>query len=66
MAGPIRSAYNNRCLDADLNRINLNGAKVQLWDCNASGQQNWGPQTRVLYQDFRTANRDFGIGVITQ
>ncbi|WP_405057461.1 RICIN domain-containing protein [Kribbella sp. NBC_01505] len=31
----------NRCLDADLNWINTNGARVQLWKCNGSLQQRW-------------------------
>ncbi|MFF1820404.1 RICIN domain-containing protein [Kribbella sp. NPDC058245] len=31
----------NRCLDADLNAINTNGARVQLWKCNGSLQQRW-------------------------
>lgn len=66
VAGPIQSIYNGRCLDGDLGQINNNGAKVQLWDCNNTAQQGWGPQTRMLYQDFRTANRDFGITVLTQ
>jgi len=32
---------NGKCLDADLNRINNDGAKIQLWDCNGSNQQKW-------------------------
>jgi len=30
-----------RCVDADTNTIGLNGAKVQLWRCNAEPQQHW-------------------------
>lgn len=30
-----------RCLDADLNTIGREGARVQLWDCNRSRQQAW-------------------------
>jgi hypothetical protein len=41
----IRSAYNGRCVDADLNAINNDGAKVQLWDCNNQKHQRW----RTLY-----------------
>jgi hypothetical protein len=37
----IRSSKNRKCLDADLNVITRNGAKVQLWDCNGSRQQKW-------------------------
>ncbi|WP_067464404.1 RICIN domain-containing protein [Actinomadura macra] len=39
--GP-RSAYNGRCLDADLNQIGHNGTKVQLWDCiPGAANQRW-------------------------
>ena len=37
----IHNRYSGRCLDADLNTINANGTKVQLWDCNGSAQQIW-------------------------
>ncbi|MFI5532999.1 RICIN domain-containing protein [Kitasatospora sp. NPDC051853] len=37
----LTSGYNNRCLDADLNTINYNGTKVQLWDCNGWSNQTW-------------------------
>lgn len=37
----VRTVFNGRCLDGDLNTINGNGTKVQLWDCNASVQQSW-------------------------
>lgn len=30
-----------KCLDADLNTINANGGRVQLWQCNNSQQQQW-------------------------
>ena len=35
------SVKSGRCVDADLNTINGNGTKVQLWDCNNQAQQNW-------------------------
>jgi hypothetical protein len=63
--GDIRSAYNGRCIDADLNTINRDGTYMQLWDCNGQNQQRWSTSTSMLYQDFRTANRDFGINVLT-
>lgn len=37
----IINGINGRCLDADLNTIANNGAKVQLWDCNGLPQQQW-------------------------
>ncbi|MEV4754544.1 RICIN domain-containing protein [Micromonospora sp. NPDC049559] len=30
----------NRCLDADINS-DVNGTRVQLWDCNGTYQQGW-------------------------
>ncbi|MBV8931522.1 MAG: ricin-type beta-trefoil lectin domain protein [Kutzneria sp.] len=32
---------NGKCLDADLDSIDNNGTKVQLWDCNGSTEQQW-------------------------
>lgn len=63
--GDIRSAHSGRCIDADLNTIGSNGTIVQLWDCNGQNQQLFRVSTRIYYQDFRTANADFGIGVQT-
>jgi Ricin-type beta-trefoil lectin domain len=37
----IHTFYSGKCLDADLNTINDNGAVVQLWDCNYEDQQLW-------------------------
>jgi hypothetical protein len=38
----LRSATpNGWCLDADLNTLNQNGTKVQLWPCNGQLQQRW-------------------------
>ncbi|WP_406737594.1 ricin-type beta-trefoil lectin domain protein [Streptomyces sp. NBC_00853] len=37
----LRSSYNGRCLDADLNTMGRNGTKVQLWNCNGQPQQGW-------------------------
>jgi hypothetical protein len=36
----LNLAYNN-CLDADLNTINGNGTKIQLWECNGWHNQQW-------------------------
>lgn len=36
-----RSAYNNRCVDADLDTIGGNGTKVQFWNCNGQPQQRF-------------------------
>ena len=64
--GDIRSAYNGgKCIDADLNTIGANGTKMQLWDCNGQRQQLWNVSSRVMYQDFVTANRDFGVTALT-
>jgi hypothetical protein len=35
----IQSALSGRCLDADLNTINTNGTRVQLWDCDVYAAQ---------------------------
>jgi sRNA-binding regulator protein Hfq len=51
ISGPVHSAYNGRCLDADLNGIHGNGAKVQLWDCNGQDQQSW-----TMYPDGKILN----------
>ncbi len=37
----MRSVKNGWCLDADLNTMNANGTKVQLWPCNGQPQQRW-------------------------
>jgi hypothetical protein len=40
--GPVKLlvAYNNKCLEADLNNINTNGDAAQLWTCwNDPGNQ---------------------------
>jgi hypothetical protein len=64
-AGSIRSAYSGRCIDADLNTLNQEGTRLQLWDCNGQGQQMWTvPSSAVMYQDFATANQDFGIAPV--
>jgi hypothetical protein len=64
---PMRVAWTGRCLDADLNTIRRNGTKVQLWDCNGQRQQSWRTnRTSFIYQDFRTANRDFGVETLNQ
>ncbi|MDQ0379711.1 RICIN domain-containing protein [Amycolatopsis thermophila] len=40
LLGPVSDP--GRCLDADLNTINGNGTKVQLWDCNEyAANQAW-------------------------
>jgi hypothetical protein len=36
-----QTSYNGKCVDADLNAINTNGTKVQLWGCNNRLQQRW-------------------------
>jgi len=36
-----KSLKNGRCVDADLNTINVDPTRVQLWDCNNQAQQNW-------------------------
>lgn len=38
---PITNGLNRRCLDADLNTINVEGTKIQLWDCNYQAQQEF-------------------------
>jgi Ricin-type beta-trefoil lectin domain-like len=37
----IRSSYNGRCLDADLNTIARNGTRVRLWDCLPGNRNQW-------------------------
>jgi predicted RNA-binding protein len=53
--GTFRSAYNNRCLDADLNTIGGNGTKVQLWDCLGSihSNQDWWFETTSVPHAYR-------------
>src|SRR3954447_6620186 len=41
LAVELHSAYNGRCLDADLNTMWRNGTVMQLWDCNQEYQQSW-------------------------
>ena len=38
--GPVW-AYTGRCLDADLNTINQQGTKVQVWNCSGGSNQQW-------------------------
>ncbi|WP_405019996.1 RICIN domain-containing protein [Kitasatospora sp. NBC_00070] len=61
----IQTEKNYRCLDADLNTINGNGTKVQLWDCNGWDNQIWiwdgqtlqtKKNARVLDADLNTIN----------
>ncbi|MER5867490.1 RICIN domain-containing protein [Kitasatospora sp. NPDC002040] len=63
----IQTEKNYRCLDADLNTINGNGTKVQLWDCNGWDNQIWlwngttlqtKKNARVLDADANTIPRD--------
>ncbi|WP_318306373.1 RICIN domain-containing protein [Amycolatopsis solani] len=51
----IESAAFGRCWDADLNTINANGTKVQLWDCNdtAANQAWWLTQNPEGYYRFQ-------------
>jgi hypothetical protein len=35
----VQSVLSGRCLDADLNTINNNGTRVQLWDCDPYAAQ---------------------------
>jgi hypothetical protein len=37
----FRNQRSGRCLEADYNQINSNGAKLQLWDCNGANWQRW-------------------------
>jgi hypothetical protein len=46
-SGTMTSGYDGRCLDADLNTINANGTRVQLWDCNGQPQQKWSLNGKV-------------------
>src|SRR4051794_12642768 len=46
----LHSAYNGRCLDADLNTMWRNGTVMQLWNCNQEYQQQW---------YFNTSDRDY-------
>ena len=43
---PFRVALNGKCLDADANNLNVDGTRVQLWDCNGTVQQRW-----AMYSD---------------
>ncbi|WP_432838773.1 ricin-type beta-trefoil lectin domain protein [Dactylosporangium sp. CA-092794] len=81
LAGPPASAntaalhtsYNGKCVDADLNTINRNGTRIQLWDCNGSPQQTWnfagdgtirvGRNNKCLDSDTNTAGR---LGAVVQ
>lgn len=79
MAQPAQAAtgtavtvrVSGQCLDADLNTINRNGSRVQLWQCNGQAQQKWyiepdgtihsGYNGWCLDADTNTANRNGGI-----
>ncbi|MER8186025.1 RICIN domain-containing protein [Kitasatospora sp. NPDC094015] len=37
----IQNGHGGKCLDGDLNTINNDGAKVQLWGCNGWDNQMW-------------------------
>ncbi|WP_371494072.1 RICIN domain-containing protein [Kitasatospora sp. NBC_00374] len=37
----IQNGHGWKCLDGDLNTINNDGAKVQLWGCNGWDNQTW-------------------------
>ncbi|MQS16711.1 RICIN domain-containing protein [Streptomyces kaniharaensis] len=37
----IQNGHGWKCLDGDLNTINYDGAKVQLWGCNGWDNQTW-------------------------
>ncbi|MBB2946726.1 hypothetical protein FB565_006494 [Actinoplanes lutulentus] len=62
------TSFNSKCVDADANRINQNGAAIQLWACNGSRQQSWtshadgtirvGTNGRCLDADTNTAGRN--------
>jgi ricin-type beta-trefoil lectin protein len=51
----LESAAFGRCWDADLNTINANGTKVQVWDCNdtAPNQAFWLTQNPEGYYRFQ-------------
>lgn len=67
-AVPLRTHFNNKCLDADLNTMNRLGIIVQLWDCNGQPQQQWrfyrdgtvrsAYNGRCLDADLNTINRN--------
>jgi hypothetical protein len=40
LTGPVTSGMAGKCLD-DYNASTTNGTKVDIWDCNNSGAQNW-------------------------
>jgi len=60
---PVNVAYNGKCLDADLNTINANGTKVQLWDCNSTPQQTW---SGLPASAFRTPCAAYSNGEVWQ
>ena len=67
LPGPVKLlvAYNNKCLEADLNNINTNGDAAQLWSCwNDPGNQQWRlMQTDGLYGHsgiYKIVNKESG------
>ncbi|REE95745.1 RICIN domain-containing protein [Thermomonospora umbrina] len=60
------SAYDGRCVDADANRIGVNGARVQLWDCNYSSQQLWRRESAARIRNGHGTRRclDADLGTI--
>jgi hypothetical protein len=63
----LRSAKNGWCLDADLNTLNQNGTKVQLWPCNGQIQQRWyieGTSWRSAISPNRCLDLNLGTPVV--
>jgi hypothetical protein len=63
----ITNQVTGRCLDADLNTVNQNGTRVQLWDClpGTPGNQLWqvrnslsGVALQSLYPPYRCLDAD--------
>ncbi|MEU8270307.1 RICIN domain-containing protein [Sphaerisporangium sp. NPDC049002] len=64
--GPIRSHSNWRCLDADLNTIQPNGTKVQLWTCNGWNNQKWtyDVKTHTIHSQYNNRCLDADLNTI--
>lgn len=52
----FQSAASGRYIDADLNTINRNGTKIQLWDFVPGGQNQWFDVTTIPEQFLRIQN----------
>jgi hypothetical protein len=48
--GPVKSGIGGKCLDLS-GGSTANGTKVQLWDCNNTGAQNWTASANGTLQD---------------